>query len=88
MRKGWWKPYVSGAVGAGLGIARGVVESGGNPIGLVGAVTHGIAGGKAAYALHENIRNKYSVPWMGRHVKGPGRRSTPKMGKKKSRKRK
>lgn len=75
-RKGFWKPYVSGAlgglVGAGVGLASG---------GISGAIQGGRSGASGAYNAHESIRKKYNVPWLGKRRK---MRKTP---KRKSRKR-
>jgi hypothetical protein len=67
-RKGWWKPYVSAAVGAAGGLASGLFAGGPTPIGLAGAMTAATAGAKKGYDLHESIREKYNVPWMGGSV--------------------
>ncbi len=78
MRKGWWKPFVSGAIGAGISAYKQHKE--GKGISLSGV----IEGAKQGHALHENIREKYSVPWMGKGKKRGKKRVSKK--KKKSKK--
>ncbi len=77
MRKGWWKPFVSGAIGAGVSIYKQHKEGKGINLGTV------VEGAKQGHALHENIREKYSVPWMGKKKRGKKRVSKKKKKSKK-----
>jgi len=61
-RPGFWKPYISGALG---GLAGGATSllSGLNPI------TGAVSGAKQGYDTHEGIRKKYNISWLGKKKK-------------------
>lgn len=66
LRKGWWKPLVTGAISGIVGGASGFVASGGNP---VAAVTGAVTGAKKGFDVHEDVRKKFNVPWLGKKKK-------------------
>ena len=73
-REGWWKPFISGAVGGLVGGGAGFLTSGGNP---VAAISGAVAGADKGFKTHENIRKDFNVPWLGkkkRRVKGKGKK--------------
>ena len=83
-RPGFWKPYLTGTL-TGAAATIPALATGNIPA----AISSALAGGKAGYNVHEEIRQKYNIPWLGKR----GRRKTKcaskrmkKSGPKKSRK--
>ncbi|MES2875509.1 MAG: hypothetical protein V4708_17425 [Bacteroidota bacterium] len=76
--KGWWKPMLSGlTAGAAAGVAQmPLVAAGGLP-----SIAPIFSAMKYGYNKHEEIKEKYNVPWMGRK-----KRAKKKVGKKASKK--
>jgi outer membrane lipoprotein SlyB len=66
-RKGWWKPLISGAGGAAIGATAAFAGSGGNPVAVISGA---VSGAKKGYEVHEDIRKKFNIPWLGKKKAG------------------
>ena len=79
-REGWWKPLITGAVSGLVGGGAAFAASGGNPVAVISGA---VAGAEKGYKVHEDVRKKFDIPWLGKKKK-KGR----KVGKRARKKRK
>lgn len=79
-RKGWWKPLISGFGGGAIGATVAFGASGGNPAAIISGA---VAGAQKGYEVHEEVRKKFNVPWLGKKKRRVSKRKSKKVRRRK-----